>query len=130
MYLYLRNASFDNATFDKDTDENCDPPYVVQPVSSSNMLLVVVDDNCGDTISPPLSVKPEEVIYENNTLVCQKALTGLKRKRPQSCIRSHKRESEIKDQCGLATNNTRSNLLLLILLLMCALSGRSVFLFG
>jgi len=103
--------------------------YIVQPVAYSNMLLVVVNTNCGDTTSPTLSIKPEEVIYENNTLVCQKALTGLKRKRPQSCIRSHPRESEIKDQCGLATN-ARPNLLLLMLLLLYTLAGKRIFLLG
>lgn len=125
MYLYLRNASFDS--YDKDVDENCEQRYMVQPVTNTSMLLVVVKTDCGDTTSPALSVMPEEVIYENNTLVCQKAITGLKRKRPSSCIRSHSRESEIKDQCGLATN-TRSNLLLLILLLTCA--GTSTFRLG
>ncbi|XP_032664937.1 voltage-dependent calcium channel subunit alpha-2/delta-3 isoform X3 [Odontomachus brunneus] len=124
-YLYLRNASFD--TYDVDVDENCMRPYVVQPVNFSNMLLVVVKTDCGDTTSPLLSIVPEEVIYENNTLVCQKAFTGLKRKRPQSCIRSHPRESEIKDQCGRATNVRSSlRLLLTLLSLMCALAGQNV----
>ncbi|XP_011876387.1 PREDICTED: voltage-dependent calcium channel subunit alpha-2/delta-3 isoform X2 [Vollenhovia emeryi] len=129
VYLYLRNASFNS--YDKDVNENCEQGlYMVQPVTNTSMLLVVVNAMCGDdTTSPVLNVKPEEVIYENNTLVCQKALTGLKRKRPQSCIRMHSRESEIKDQCGLAAN-TKSNLLLLILLLMCALAERSTFLLG
>lgn len=124
MYLYLRNSSFD--TYDIDVDENCVRPYVVQSVNFSNMLLIVVKTDCGDTMSPLLSILPEEVIYENNTLVCQKALTSLKRKRPQSCIRSHPRESEIKDQCGRATN-VRSSLLLLMMLLLltCTLAGRN-----
>lgn len=125
IYLYLRNASFDSF----DMDMNCEYRwYMVQPVSYSNMLLVVVNTVCGDTTSPTLNVKPEEVIYENNTLVCQKTLIGLKRKRPQSCIRTHPDESRIRDQCGLATS-TRSNLLLLILLLMCAL-GKSTYFLG
>ncbi|CAL1679526.1 unnamed protein product [Lasius platythorax] len=124
MYLYLRNASFD--MYDVDADDHCIRPYVVQQVSFSNLLLVVVNIGCSDTMSSTLSITPEEVIYENNTLVCQKAFAGLKRKRPQSCIRSHPRESEIQDQCGLATN-ARSSLRLLVtmLLLTCALAGRS-----
>lgn len=126
IYLYLRNTSFDMYDVDAD-DKYCIRPYVVQQVSFSNLLLVVVNIGCGDTTSPILSITPEEVVYENNTLVCQKALTSLKRKRPQSCIRSHIRESEIKDQCGLATN-ARSNLRLLVvtLLLTCALAGKRV----
>ncbi|XP_067204326.1 voltage-dependent calcium channel subunit alpha-2/delta-3 isoform X2 [Linepithema humile] len=129
VFLYLRNATF-NAYY-IDSDENCVRPYVAQPVPHSNMLLIVVNIGCSDTSLPPLSIEPEEVNYENNTLVCQKALTGLKRKRPQSCIRSHPRESEIKHQCGLATS-ARSNLLHLttMLLLMCTLTGRPVHIFG
>lgn len=123
MYLYLRNASFD--MYDVDADEQCIRPYVVQQVSLSNLLLVVVNTGCGDMSLPKMSITPEEVTYEN-TLVCQKAFAGLKRKRPQSCIRSHPRESEIEDQCGLATN-ARSSLRLLVtmLLLTYVLAGRS-----
>ncbi|KAG5309152.1 CA2D3 protein, partial [Pseudoatta argentina] len=124
IYLYLRNASFDSYDMDMDCEHRW---YMVQSVAYSNMLLVVVNTNCGDTTSPILSVKPEEVIYENNTLVCQKALTGLKRKRPQSCIRSNPRESDIKDQCGLATS-AKTNLFLLMLLLICVLADKNTFL--
>lgn len=122
--LYLRNASFD--MYNVDADE-CIRPYMIQPVNLSNLLLVVVNIGCGDTASSILSITPEEVAYGNNTLVCQKAIMNLKRKRPQSCIRTHLRESEIKDQCGLATN-IRSNLCLLVLtlLLTCALAERRV----
>ncbi|XP_071635813.1 voltage-dependent calcium channel subunit straightjacket isoform X2 [Temnothorax longispinosus] len=129
VYLYLRNVSFN--AFDKDVDENCEQRwYMVQPVTNTSMLLVVVNNNCGETKFPTLSINPEEVIYENNTLVCQKALAGLERERPESCIRWHSRESEITEhQCGLATS-TRSNLFLLMLLLMCALAGKSTFLLG
>lgn len=127
VYLYLRNASFDS--YDKDMDANCRRRYIVQPVTNTSMLLVVVNTNCGDTTSPPLSIKPEEVTYDiNNTLVCQKVGANLMRKRPDSCIRSNPRESEIKDQCGLAANTTSN--LLLMLLLMCTLIGRNIFLLG
>ncbi|XP_050454888.1 voltage-dependent calcium channel subunit alpha-2/delta-3 isoform X2 [Cataglyphis hispanica] len=127
VYLYLRNTSFD--MYDVDADDKCIRPYVVQQVSFSNLLLVVVNTDCGEMDSPMLSITPEEVIYENNTLVCQKAFAGLKRKRPQSCIRSHSNESQIKDQCGLATS-ARSSLRLLVttLLLTCTLIGRNVIL--
>ncbi|XP_020293161.1 voltage-dependent calcium channel subunit alpha-2/delta-3 isoform X2 [Pseudomyrmex gracilis] len=122
MYLYLRNSSFN--TYDVEVDKDCVRPYVVQPVNFSNMLLLIVNTDCGDTTSPALSVIPEEVIYENNTLVCQKALAALKRKRPQSCIRSHPRESEIKDQCGTAATNNLSTVLLVKTLLLTYLMSR------
>ncbi|XP_060826223.1 voltage-dependent calcium channel subunit alpha-2/delta-3 isoform X1 [Bombus pascuorum] len=115
VYLYLRNASFNLSNTDVGANTGC--KYIVQPVEYSNMLLLVVniDENCEQMMMPPLSVIPEEIIYENNSLVCQKALTSLKRKRPQSCIRSHARESEIKDLCGLASNVAPNVYLLLLL---------------
>lgn len=68
------------------------------------MLLVVVYVDCPGTADYKLTVIPEEIIYPNASLACQKAGDGLKRKRPTSCIRSHPRESEIKDRCGRATS--------------------------
>ncbi|KAK2575605.1 hypothetical protein KPH14_011311 [Odynerus spinipes] len=117
VYLYLRNSSITNYNVEVDPHDECARPYVVQPVNFSNMLLIVVNTGaCSDTASPPLSVVPEEVIYENNSLVCQKALTFLKRKRPESCIRTHPRESEIKDLCGSGIDKRPSDFLLLTLL--------------
>ena len=126
VYLYLRNASFNSYDIESDVNENCMRPYIVQPVELSNMLLLVVNTDCKDTVSPPLSVIPEEVIYENNSLVCQKALTTLKRRRPQSCIRSHPRESEIKDLCGFAPNVAPNVYLLLVLLTTCTIARRII----
>lgn len=126
MYLYLRNVSFDSFDVEPGTNDECMRPYIVQPVDFSNMLLLVVNTDCIDTMSLPLSVVPEEVTYENNSLVCQKALTTLKRKRPEFCIRTHPRESEIKDLCGLAVNATPDIYLLILLVTSCVLVRRVV----
>ncbi|XP_076165059.1 voltage-dependent calcium channel subunit straightjacket isoform X2 [Ptiloglossa arizonensis] len=127
VYLYLRNASFAAFDIESDVNDECLRPYIVQPVNFSNMLLLVVNTDCTDTVSPPLSVVPEEVLYENNSLVCQKALTTLKRTKPQSCIRSDPKESEIKDLCGLASNVESNIYLLLLLSTVCVLVRRIVF---
>ncbi|KAG9433939.1 voltage-dependent calcium channel subunit alpha-2/delta-3 precursor [Apis mellifera carnica] len=124
VYLYLRNASFDMFDIDSDVKKDCMRPYIIQPVNYSNMLLLVVNTACTETTMPPLSVIPQEIIYENNSLVCQKALISLKRKRPQSCIRSHSRESEIKDLCGLASNVTPNIYLFFLLSITCSLIQR------
>ncbi|XP_015188370.1 PREDICTED: voltage-dependent calcium channel subunit alpha-2/delta-3 isoform X3 [Polistes dominula] len=127
VYLYLRNSSVKNHYFEVDMEDDCTRPYVVQPVNFSNMLLIVINTGiCSETTSPPLTVIPEEVIYENNSLVCQKAWTFLKRKRPESCIRTHPRESEIKDLCGLASL-TGPNNFVIFLLLTCILIRQIVF---
>ncbi|XP_031833881.1 voltage-dependent calcium channel subunit straightjacket isoform X2 [Nomia melanderi] len=127
VYLYLRNVSFDSFDVEPSTNDECMRPYIVQPVDFSNMLLLVVNTDCIDMMSPPLSVVPEEVTYENNSLVCQKALTTLKRKRPESCIRTHPRESEIRDLCGLAVNAAPDIYLLILLVTSCVLVRRVVF---
>ncbi|XP_015440255.1 PREDICTED: voltage-dependent calcium channel subunit alpha-2/delta-3 isoform X2 [Dufourea novaeangliae] len=127
VYLYLRNVSFESFDIPTDINEDCRRPYIVQPVDFSNMLLLVVNTECTETVSPTLSVFPEEVMYENNSLVCQKALTTLRRKKPQSCIRTHIRESEIKDLCGLAPNVGPNIYLLTLLLTVCVLLRRIVF---
>ncbi|XP_076666830.1 voltage-dependent calcium channel subunit straightjacket isoform X3 [Andrena cerasifolii] len=124
VYLYLRNMSFESFDIESDANRECMRPYIVQPVDFTNMLLLVVNTECSDTKVPPLSIIPEEVMYENNSLVCQKALTNLRRKRPASCIRTHPRESEIKDLCGLASNAGPNIYLLLLLLATCALARR------
>ncbi|XP_033328021.1 voltage-dependent calcium channel subunit straightjacket isoform X2 [Megalopta genalis] len=127
VYLYLRNVSFDKFDVEQDINDSCMRSYIVQPVEFSNMLLLVVNTDCTDTESPSLSVLPEEVMYENNSLVCQKALITLRRKKPQSCIRTHSRESEIKDLCGLAVIATPNIYLLTLLPTACVLVRRVVF---
>ncbi|XP_076283341.1 voltage-dependent calcium channel subunit straightjacket isoform X7 [Lasioglossum baleicum] len=127
VYLYLRNVSFESFDVEMDINDNCMRSYIVQPVAFSNMLLLVVNTDCTDTVSPPLSVLPEEVMYENNSLVCQKAISTLRRKKPQSCIRTHPRESEIKDLCGLAVNVAPNIYLLALLSTVCVLVRRVVF---
>ncbi|XP_043254701.1 voltage-dependent calcium channel subunit alpha-2/delta-3 [Colletes gigas] len=126
VYLYLRNVSFQSFDIETDVNEDCLRPYIVQPVNFSNMLLLVVNTDCTETVSPPLSIYPEEVMYENNSLVCQKALNPLERKTPQSCIRSDPKESEIKDLCGLASNVESNIYLLLLLSTVCVFVRRIV----
>ncbi|XP_044586279.1 voltage-dependent calcium channel subunit alpha-2/delta-3 isoform X2 [Cotesia glomerata] len=117
VYLYLlKNESTKVYDVDLDTGKGCTRPYVVQPVDFSNMLLIVVDLNCPNTAEPYVDIEPVEVIYFNTTLACQKASTNMKRRRPLSCIRNHLQESEIKDQCGLAsTIRPNSGLLISII---------------
>ncbi|XP_043273923.1 voltage-dependent calcium channel subunit alpha-2/delta-3 isoform X3 [Venturia canescens] len=120
VYLYLlRNGTTREYDVDYDSTRGCDRPFVVQPVSFSNLLLVVVDTNCPDTAEPSLSVEPEEVLYPNTTLACQKAMNELRRQRPHSCIRNHTRESEIKDRCGDASSfGPNVNLLALMIIVL------------
>ena len=66
-----------------------------------------------------MSVEPQELEYtQNSSLACQKTLSDLPRRRPATCIRSHPKESEIKNLCGLAPANLRLDLRLLVLAAM------------
>ena len=76
--------------------------YMVQPVNATNMLLLVVDKRACDE-KVPMLVEAQELLYSNNaSLACRKNLADLPRRKPDSCIRSHPKESEIKDLCGRA----------------------------
>lgn len=65
-------------------------PYVVLPIPSSNLLLLVLDTLCPlPTHVPQLSTWPVEHDY-NASLACHKARSDpLPRRRPLTCINKH-----------------------------------------
>uniref|UniRef100_A0ABD2WPD7 VWFA domain-containing protein n=1 Tax=Trichogramma kaykai TaxID=54128 RepID=A0ABD2WPD7_9HYME len=106
LYL-LRNITPANQVLD---DPNTDITgceylkYMVQPVNSTNMILLVIDNRACQNVIFRMSVEPREVTSINGSLACQKTLSDLPRLKPSSCIRSHPKESEIKDLCGGASS--------------------------
>lgn len=105
MRLYLlQNVSTAKYDVDfnsvDDTTKDCERPYVVQPVNSSNMILLVVSTICSKMYEDPMTVIPTEVIYDADSLACHKVAHSLPRRRPPSCIRNHTKEREIQDLCG------------------------------
>ncbi|XP_046751190.1 voltage-dependent calcium channel subunit alpha-2/delta-3 isoform X4 [Diprion similis] len=119
MKLYLlQNVSADKYDVDcvsvDDIDRDCERPYVVQPVDSSNMILLVVNAICLKSDTEKLTVFPSEIKY-NDSLACYKAANSLPRRRPASCIRNHTREREIKDLCGGASRGISITLLSMLL---------------
>ena len=131
MDLYLLNhTNTKEYDLDSDSDHDCLRPYVVQPVELTNMLLIVIDTVCVDTKAARLKIIPTEAKPLNFTkpLACKKALETLGRKRPQSCVRSHRNESEIRDQCGLAANFQSNLLLTLVSLLLPCYQFKSIYL--
>lgn len=67
-------------------------PFVVQKISFSNMILVVVDTLCTFPEEKKLSITPDEVRY-NSSLACFKVHSDLPQKRPTSCIKQHPKVS-------------------------------------
>ncbi|XP_046388062.1 voltage-dependent calcium channel subunit alpha-2/delta-3 isoform X1 [Ischnura elegans] len=110
---------------------HCIRPFVVQAITLSNLILVVVDDLCPDrgtmpTTLPPkgydddeeedvevgdLTVRPIEIDY-NNTLACHKlrVVGELPRRNHGVCINSHPNENEI-TLCGRGSQLKPSHLL-------------------
>lgn len=97
--------------------------YTFQPVNYTNMLLLVIDRRDCEVVDLQLSVKPHEVIYSQNasSLACQKNMRNLPRRHLPDCIRSHPRESEIKDLCGRAPASSHPGLFLVTSLLVLVL---------
>ncbi|XP_051159671.1 voltage-dependent calcium channel subunit alpha-2/delta-3 isoform X5 [Leptopilina boulardi] len=103
--LYLLNHT-NTKEYDVDSDR-CARPYVIQPVELSNMLLLIIDTTCPEIEENNFKIMHTETFEDSSlmSLACMKAVNStLKRKRPMSCVRSHRNESEIRDQCGHASN--------------------------
>ncbi|CAB1432082.1 unnamed protein product [Pleuronectes platessa] len=71
--------------------EGCIRSFVIQQIPSSNLFMVVVDNKCDCSSSPPVTMDPIEII-----LKFQKD-----RKKPESCHPFHPEENAM--ECGSAT---------------------------
>ncbi|XP_052873688.1 voltage-dependent calcium channel subunit alpha-2/delta-3 [Anopheles cruzii] len=119
--LYELNMDVDASVYTKEAHQ-CERPYVVLPIPSSNLLLLVLDTLCPlPTHVPQLSTWPVEHDY-NASLACHKARSDpLPRRRPLTCINKHANESVI-ELCGDAAV-PRGNTVLLLAAVLLAVSG-------
>lgn len=65
-------------------------PFVVLPIPSSNLILLVVDNIC--PVANPhykITTAPYEQEYSNESLPCYRSTINLRRRRPPSCINRH-----------------------------------------
>lgn len=112
--LYQLNMEKEKTVFKKPAS-GCERPFVVTPISYSNLILLVVDTLC--PISDPeiiLTNLPMEFNY-NSSLACHKIrFNDLPRKRPSSCINTHDKESTI-ELCGQSTRISVSLSLLFLI---------------
>ncbi|XP_066251925.1 voltage-dependent calcium channel subunit alpha-2/delta-3 isoform X2 [Euwallacea similis] len=105
LYLYTlvhtgRNES--NSAYNK-TMGNCSRPFIVQRVSGSNMILLVINNLCQEQKDRyPPSPDPQQIDY-NMSLPCFMNQEHLPRRHYMSCISRSINESEIK-LCGSGTN--------------------------
>ncbi|XP_071450777.1 voltage-dependent calcium channel subunit alpha-2/delta-3 isoform X1 [Hetaerina americana] len=115
----------------KMSSNQCNRPYVVQAITLSNLILVVVDELCPDRSTMPttptpkgyeddeeedevgdLTVMPSEIDYNSSSLACHKlrVVGELPRRNHGVCINSHPNEKEI-TLCGRASQGKPSHLL-------------------
>ncbi|XP_030634224.1 voltage-dependent calcium channel subunit alpha-2/delta-3 [Chanos chanos] len=99
--------------------EGCMRTFVIQQIPSSNLFMVVVDNNCDCSSAPPVSMEPIEIMY-NESLKCERLKFQKDRKRPDSCHPFHPEENAV--ECGRALSlspHLTTALLPLLTLLMC-----------
>ncbi|XP_077294505.1 voltage-dependent calcium channel subunit alpha-2/delta-3-like [Arctopsyche grandis] len=96
-------------------------PFVVQPIPASNLIMVIINNNCNMNDVAPILAKPTPVSH-NDSLACIRMKTkGLDRKPLPSCRRHHPNEVQIK-ACGRGSNFSRIEIIhLLCSLLVTAL---------
>ncbi|XP_039652527.1 voltage-dependent calcium channel subunit alpha-2/delta-3 isoform X3 [Perca fluviatilis] len=80
--------------------EGCIRSFVIQQIPSSNLFMVVVDNKCDCSSSPPVTMDPIEIMY-NESLKCDRLKFQKDRKKPESCHPFHPEENAM--ECGSAT---------------------------
>ncbi|XP_016338274.1 voltage-dependent calcium channel subunit alpha-2/delta-3-like [Sinocyclocheilus anshuiensis] len=77
----------------------CIRTFVIQQIPSSNLFMVVVENKCDCSSTPPVTMEPIEIIY-NESLKCDRLKFQKDRRRPQSCHPFHQEENAM--ECGSA----------------------------
>ncbi|XP_051528530.1 voltage-dependent calcium channel subunit alpha-2/delta-3-like isoform X7 [Myxocyprinus asiaticus] len=79
--------------------DGCIRTFVIQQIPSSNLFMVVVENKCDCSSTPPVTMEPIEIIY-NESLKCDRLKFQKDRRRPQSCHPFHPEENPV--ECGSA----------------------------
>ncbi|XP_060533822.1 voltage-dependent calcium channel subunit alpha-2/delta-3 [Cylas formicarius] len=106
MWLYnlvhYTDRNISNSGYNK-TMGNCSRPFIVQRVTGSNMVFIVINNLCQEKVDIfPAMPDPTQIDY-NMTLACFMNQQDLPRRLYMSCINRNEKESEIK-LCGTGTN--------------------------
>ncbi|KAF7266188.1 hypothetical protein GWI33_020469 [Rhynchophorus ferrugineus] len=93
---------------------NCSRPFIVQRVTGSNMILLVINNLCQEQRDRyPPSPDPEQINY-NMSLPCLMNQVDLPRRIYMSCIKTSANESEIK-LCGTGTNISAEHVIIILI---------------
>ncbi|XP_069084188.1 voltage-dependent calcium channel subunit alpha-2/delta-4 [Pleurodeles waltl] len=90
---------------------HCQKMFVVQHITNSNLLLLVVESDCDCSLFPPVLLEAKEVKY-NASVKCDRMRSQKLRRRPESCHAFHAEENA--QDCGGASAISSSLTLLLL----------------
>ncbi|XP_058855877.1 voltage-dependent calcium channel subunit alpha-2/delta-3-like isoform X1 [Acipenser ruthenus] len=95
---------------------DCTKSFVIQQIPSSNLFMVVVDQECDCTSATPITMEPIEIMYIES-LKCERLKLQKDRRRPDSCHPFHPEENS--RECGGALGlHPRLPVVLLLSLLL------------
>uniref|UniRef100_A0A452GQ23 VWFA domain-containing protein n=1 Tax=Gopherus agassizii TaxID=38772 RepID=A0A452GQ23_9SAUR len=95
--------------------DDCFKSFVIQQIPSSNLFMVVVDNECNCESILPITMEPIEIRY-NESLKCERLKSQKIRRRPESCHGFHPEENA-RECGGVLGLSAKPTLVLLALLL-------------
>nr|XP_055023861.1 voltage-dependent calcium channel subunit alpha-2/delta-3 isoform X1 [Misgurnus anguillicaudatus] len=81
--------------------EDCMKSFVIQQIPSSNLFMVVIDNECDCSEFGDVTLKPIEMMY-NESLKCERLKFQKDRRRPDTCHPFHSEENSM--ECGGSPN--------------------------
>lgn len=103
LYQLVRPKEKENSYLTAPMSSSCERPFVVVPIPSSNMLLVVASSLCSRENPTPFVTLPVEKHYNASSLQCYKLKNfPPQRRQLKHCFNKHQNESQI-ELCGNAS---------------------------
>lgn len=103
LYQLFRPKEKEKSAFDMPMSSSCDRPFIVVPIPSTNMILVVASTLCSIENPIPFINLPVEKRYNASSLQCYKLKNSpTHRRHLKHCFNKHLNESQI-ELCGKAS---------------------------
>lgn len=102
LYQLVRPKEKEKSYFDMPMSSSCERPFIVVPIPSTNMILLVASTLCAPEINVPFHTPPVQKHYNATSLQCFKLRNSpTYRRHLKQCFNKHQNESEIQ-LCGNA----------------------------
>lgn len=103
LYQLHRPKEKEQSAFNMPMSSSCDRPFIVLPILSSNMILIVASTLCSVENPIPYNTPPVEKHYNASSLQCYKLRNfPTHRRHLKHCFNKHLNESQI-ELCGKAS---------------------------